>query len=108
MKKIIVFLFLICSFLTSAQMRYSTRNKGAIKLFKKAMEAPSKSIDPNTGMPDYQAGIDLLDKALKKDPNFWEAHLLAAEFDEYKGDNSSPENNADESMRRIRNIHAQA
>lgn len=67
-------------------MRYSSKNKAAIKLFKKAMEAPGKTIDPQTGMADYRAGLDLLDKALKKDEKFWEAHLLAGEFNEYLGD----------------------
>jgi outer membrane protein OmpA-like peptidoglycan-associated protein/tetratricopeptide (TPR) repeat protein len=80
----ILFVFLVS--LLSAQMRYSSKNKGAIKLFKKAMEAPGKSYNPTTGMPDYQIGLDLLDKALKKDERFWEAHLLAGEFCEYLKD----------------------
>jgi len=80
----ILFIFFIS--LLSAQMRYSSKNKAAIKLFKKAMEAPGKTIDPQTGMADYRAGLDLLDKALKKDEKFWEAHLLAGEFNEYLGD----------------------
>jgi outer membrane protein OmpA-like peptidoglycan-associated protein/tetratricopeptide (TPR) repeat protein len=80
----ILFVFLVS--LLSAQMRYSSKNKGAIKLFKKAMEAPGKSYNPTTGMPDYQMGLDLLDKALKKDERFWEAHLLAGEFCEYLKD----------------------
>jgi len=85
MKRIILVLFLILSGLSNAQMNYSTKNKGAIKLFKKAMSAPGKALSPETGMPDYQAGVDLLTKALKKDPKFWEAHLLSAEFEELSG-----------------------
>jgi outer membrane protein OmpA-like peptidoglycan-associated protein/tetratricopeptide (TPR) repeat protein len=85
MRLILVCVFSIFSFLGIAQMRYSTKNKGAIKLFQKAMEAPGKALDPNTRMPDYQSGLDLLEKALKKDPKFWEAHLLSAEYDELMG-----------------------
>ena len=85
MRLILVCVFSIFSFLGTAQMRYSTKNKGAIKLFQKAMEAPGKALDPNTRMPDYQSGLDLLEKALKKDPKFWEAHLLSAEYDELMG-----------------------
>ncbi|MFM7668494.1 MAG: tetratricopeptide repeat protein, partial [Bacteroidota bacterium] len=84
--RILVALFFTCiSLIAVSQMRYSTKNKGAIKLFQKAMEAPGKALDPNTRMPDYQSGLDLLEKALKKDPKFWEAHLLSAEYDELMG-----------------------
>ena len=37
---------------------------------------------PNTNIPDYKLGIELVNKAIKKDSNFWEAHLLAAELTE--------------------------
>ena len=80
-----ILLFSFFSFLSIAQMRYSTKNKGAIKLFQKAMSAPGKALNPETRMPDYQSGLDLLEKALKKDPKFWEAHLLSAEYDELMG-----------------------
>ena len=85
MRFLTLVLFIIFSSISVAQMRYSTKNKGAIKLFQKAMEAPGKALDPNTRMPDYQSGLDLLEKALKKDPKFWEAHLLSAEYDELMG-----------------------
>ena len=62
-RNILLFLLLLCGYV-NAQMNYSTKNKGAIKLFKKAMSAPGKALSPETGMPDYQAGVDLLTKAL--------------------------------------------
>ena len=85
MRFLIVLFFTFISLISISQMRYSTKNKGAIKLFQKAMEAPGKALDPTTRMPDYQSGLDLLEKALKKDPKFWEAHLLSAEYDELMG-----------------------
>ena len=62
-----ILLFSFISFLSIAQMRYSTKNKGAIKLFQKAMAAPGKALNPETRMPDYQSGLDLLEKALKQE-----------------------------------------
>ncbi len=64
-----------------SQMYYSTKKKKCIKLFEKALKAPNKNINVETGLPDYEAGICLLNKALKKDPKFWEAHLLSAEYE---------------------------
>ena len=70
-------LFISCS---TAQVRYSTSNKKAIKLFEQGQTAPNLSIDPSNNMPNYRAGIEYMNKAIEKDPNFWEAHLLAGEF----------------------------
>lgn len=67
----------------SAQENFSIKDDGAIKLFKKGQKAPGES--SVNGRPNYQAGIEQLEKAIKKEPNFWEAHLLAAEFYEYLG-----------------------
>lgn len=64
-----------------AQQRYSTTNKKAISLFEDGQKAPNQS--SVNGRPNYQAGIDLMEKALLKDPNFWEAHILVGEFYEY-------------------------
>jgi outer membrane protein OmpA-like peptidoglycan-associated protein/tetratricopeptide (TPR) repeat protein len=81
MKFLLIFfsllLFVSCS---TAQVRYSTTNKKAIKLFEEGQKAPNLSIDPSNNMPNYRAGIEYMDKAIEKDPNFWEAHLLAGEF----------------------------
>jgi len=70
------FLMVSCS---KAQFPYSTSNKKAIKLFEEAQKAPDAEYDPNKG-PNYQKGIELANEALSKDQNFWEAHLLIAEF----------------------------
>ncbi len=67
----------------TSQQRYSTTNKKAISLFEEGIQVPNKSIDPRYGSPNYAAGIPYLEKALEKDPNFWEAHLAAGEFCEY-------------------------
>lgn len=66
-----------------AQKGYSTTNKKAIALFEEGQKAPKVTRDPMTGGPNYKEGIRLMDKALEKDPNFWEAHIVAGEFAEY-------------------------
>ncbi len=66
--------------------RYSTTNKKAIQLFEEARQAPNLSIDRERRMPNFRAGIELAEKALSRDPNFWEAHLLLAEFRENYGE----------------------
>ncbi|MDX1652356.1 MAG: OmpA family protein [Brumimicrobium sp.] len=68
-----------------AQSGYSTSNKKAIKLYEEARRAPSEQINIKTGQPNYQAGIDLLDKALEKDNKFLEAHQLIGEFYRLQG-----------------------
>lgn len=65
-----------------AQMRYSTNDKKAIKYFEAALTAPDDNRDPVTYQPNFQAGIDLLNKALDRDDNFLEAHLMIGEFHE--------------------------
>jgi tetratricopeptide (TPR) repeat protein len=78
---LIVSLFSLLSCAT-AQQSYSTKNKKAISLFEEGQKAPNQSASPN-GMPNYPAGIALMDKAIEKDPMFWEAYLVAGEFAEY-------------------------
>ncbi len=79
------FFFISCS---SAQY-YSTKNKKAIKLFEQGKAAPGLTIDPQTNTPNFREGIRLMDQALEKDPNFWEAHMFAGEFCELIGDYNS-------------------
>jgi outer membrane protein OmpA-like peptidoglycan-associated protein len=67
-----------------ATFPYSTENKKAIKLFEQAQQAPTAQRNPQTGAPNYDAGVALLDQALSKDSNFWEAALLKAEFLDYQ------------------------
>jgi outer membrane protein OmpA-like peptidoglycan-associated protein/Tol biopolymer transport system component len=76
----IAILFLNFSFYS--QFRYSTKSKKAIKLLEAAQKAPGQTLDPKTRGPNYREGILLLDQAIKKDPQFWEAHILSAQFNE--------------------------
>jgi hypothetical protein len=78
----LISLFVACS---TAQNHYSISNKKAIKLFEQAQQEPRTSIDPKTKQPNYVGGINLLQKAIEKEPKFWEAHLLAGEYFEYIG-----------------------
>lgn len=86
--KFTVFLFSLLFIVScsTAQEKYSTTNKKAIKLFEDGQKAPNLTIDPTNNMPNYRAGIDYMNKALEKDPNFWEAHMFAGEYCEILGD----------------------
>ncbi len=90
MKKALFFLSLLfiaaCS---NAQVKYSTNNKKAIKLFEQGKNAPGETLDPVTRQPNYRGGIDFLNKAIEKDPLFWEAHMFAGEYCEILGDYSN-------------------
>ncbi len=72
-----------------SQVHYSTSDKKAIKFFEQGRQAPSQSIDPMRNIPNYTEGIRLMNKALERDPNFWEAHIFAGEFCEILGDNTN-------------------
>lgn len=78
------FLFFLALHTVFAQFPYSSSSKKAIKLFEKGQKAPMELRNPQTGAPNYQEGILLLNAAIDKDPNFWEAFLLKAEFLEYQ------------------------
>lgn len=81
MKNLLMACFILAAASCStAQMTYSSKNKKAIALFEQGRDEPSKSIDPKTHGPNYAGGIALLEKALEKDPNFWEAHMVEAEM----------------------------
>jgi outer membrane protein OmpA-like peptidoglycan-associated protein len=71
-----IIVFTACSV---AQSRYSTTNKKAISLFEEGLKV-SETRSLQTGAINYQAGIDLMLKAIEKDPRFWEAHMVAAEL----------------------------
>lgn len=77
-----IFIFASCS---TAQ-QYSTKSKKAIKLFEQGKETPRNSIDHTTNTPNFRLGLKYLNQALEKDPNFWEAHMVAGEFAEMLGD----------------------
>lgn len=77
---LIAVLFIGCA---EAQMGYSTKDKKAIKFFESGKSAPNEEREEGAMKPNYQAGIDYMIKALDRDENFIEAHLLKAEFHEY-------------------------
>lgn len=86
MKSFLIFFSILLSASCSiSQVNYSTKNKKAIKLFEQGQDAPGTSIDRATNMPNYKLGIDLMNQALEKDPNFWEAHMFAGEYCEILG-----------------------
>jgi outer membrane protein OmpA-like peptidoglycan-associated protein len=75
---LLVLVGMLISHLSFAQ--FSSSSKKATKLFKQAQFIPTQQLDPETRMPDFKAGIELVDKAIKKDPNFWEAYVLRGEY----------------------------
>jgi len=81
MKNLLLALFILATASCStAQMTYSSKNKKAIALYEQGRDEPGKSVDPKTHGPNYAGGIALLEKALEKDPAFWEAHMVEAEM----------------------------
>jgi outer membrane protein OmpA-like peptidoglycan-associated protein/tetratricopeptide (TPR) repeat protein len=80
----VIFTFLFSVQAVFAQFPYSSSSKKAIKLFEAGQKAPTQNRNPQTGAPNYHDGVRLLDEAISKDPNFWEAYLLKAEFLEYQ------------------------
>ena len=86
MTKTLIYLLLALTPFWANCQSYSTSNKKAIKLFEQGQREPSLSLDPKGNRPNYPKGLQYLNMALEKDPNFWEAHLLAAEFSELTSD----------------------
>ncbi len=58
---------------------WHTKSKKAIKYVERGMEA-TRSINPETNYPDYQGGIYWMNKAIEKDPEFWDAHLMKGDY----------------------------
>lgn len=82
---LLTFSLLVFASCSTAQ-HYSTKDKKAIKLFEQGKAAPGLSIDPIAHTPNYREGIRLMNAAIERDPNFWEAHMFAGEFCELIGD----------------------
>lgn len=80
MKLLLLLLFITSA--TIAQQKYSSKSKKAISLFEEGMNAPRLNKD-QYGRENYQLGIEILNKAIEKDPEFWEAYLTAGEFAEF-------------------------
>ncbi|MDX1902653.1 MAG: OmpA family protein [Thermonemataceae bacterium] len=78
----IFFSLLVCfAFVASlkAQETYNTKNKGAIKLYEEAQEELRKRYKTKQSENRYDEAMELFEKAVKKDPNFTEAHLALAQ-----------------------------
>ncbi len=76
----LVGLIIFSSCATTAQGKYSSKDKKAIKLYESAVRIEVTHFNPQTRVVDYRAGIDMLEQAIKRDPNFIEAHELVAEY----------------------------
>ena len=86
-KSLVLFLiFFLYENFSFSQFPYSSKSKKAIKLFEKARSAPMENINPESNIPDFKLGIEFANKAIEKDSNFWEAHVLAAELNEKNRD----------------------
>lgn len=66
----------------STAQHYSSSNKKAIKLYELGKNEPGTHLNASGTLPNYKGGIDYLNQAIEKDPQFWEAHMLAGEFHE--------------------------
>ena len=77
----VLFAIYVCTSVGFSQY-YSSKCKKAVKLYVKARQAPNIALIENTNIPDYPKGIFYLEKALKKDNNFVEAHILKARYHE--------------------------
>lgn len=73
-------LIVFSSCATSAQAKYSSKDKKAIKLYESAVRIEVTHYNPQTRIVDYRAGIEMLEQAIKRDPSFIEAHELVAEY----------------------------
>jgi len=81
MNKVIFLFLLFGSIFYSFGQQYSSNSKKAIKLLEEAMDAPRQNKDVY-GRENYKLGLEIVQKSIEKDPNFWEAYLLAGEFAE--------------------------
>jgi len=78
--KYVFFLLVAITFSNCASSQlYSSKSKKAGKLFKQAIEVANGKRNPQTNTPDYETVIQLSEKAIEKDPNFWEPQVLCGE-----------------------------
>ncbi|MFO7829410.1 MAG: OmpA family protein [Bacteroidales bacterium] len=71
-KLILLLLIIVTPYIVSAQYDYSTKNKKAIKYYEEALSA--------FGRMDYFNAADLMQKAIKADKKFIEAHIVLSEI----------------------------
>ena len=81
MKRISFIIIILIQVFYSIGQQYSSTSKKAIKLLEEAMDAPRLNKD-EFGRENYTLGLTIAKKSIEKDPNFWEAYLLAGEFAE--------------------------
>ncbi len=81
MKHVLIILqILFFSTIGITQNQYSITSKKAISLFEEAMSIANTRSEI-TGQLKYQEGIEILNKALEKEPKFWEAHCAIGDMD---------------------------
>ncbi|MDC3252859.1 OmpA family protein, partial [Crocinitomicaceae bacterium] len=86
MKYSLLFLVALLFNQCASSQLYSTQSKKAEKLFSQALEVANGKRNPETNRPDFETVIQLSEKAIAKDPNFWEPHLLCGETYESMGE----------------------
>lgn len=77
-----VFYYVICCVSPCGFAQYGqwhTKHKKAIRYIETARQKVYE-LDPETGLPHYKKALLYVDKAIEKDPDFWEAHLLKADY----------------------------
>lgn len=79
LKHLLYLLFIFATFAVSGQTQWNTKSKKAIKLVEQGI-AQSRSVNPLTGLPNYEGGIYYFDKAIEKDPNFIDAYMIKADY----------------------------
>ncbi len=72
MRILLSYILILVSFYTTAQNRYTSTNKKAIKSYEEALQSFNKM--------DYTAASELMLKAIKYDDKFIEAHIVLAEI----------------------------
>lgn len=71
-KVIVLFLIVLVPLLSNAQYNYTTKNNKAIKAYEEALQYFNRM--------DYFSAVQLMNKAIKYDKKFIEAHLVLAEI----------------------------
>lgn len=79
LKHYLYLILLLTTFTVNGQTQWNTKSKKAIKLVEAGM-AQSRTVNPITGMPNYEGGIYYFDKAIAKDPNFTDAYMIKADY----------------------------
>ena len=81
MKKLFTFfiLFILASSCSVAQ-KWSIKDKKAIKMFEKGIQAAREAPYDEYGRFDYSKALEIFEKAIEREPNFLEAYEALAEY----------------------------